>query len=83
MNTLSERDRAILDFEARWWRYAGAKEQAASDELGVTGTRYYQLLNALIDQPAALAYAPTTVNRLGRQRVTRQRARSPRRLGLA
>ena len=48
---LSERERAILAFERQWWKYAGAKEQAVRDLFGMSATRYYQVLNALIDTP--------------------------------
>lgn len=78
---LDERDRAILDFERQWWRYAGAKEQAVRDLFGMSATRYYQVLNALIDRPPALAHDPMLVKRLRRLRASRQRARSARRLG--
>lgn len=79
---LSERDRQILAFERQWWRYAGAKEQAIRDLFGMSATRYYQVLNALIDEPAALRHDPMLVKRLRRLRATRQRARTARRLGL-
>jgi Protein of unknown function (DUF3263) len=78
---LADRDRQILDFERQWWRYAGAKEQAVRDLFDMSATRYYQVLNALIDSPEALAYDPMLVKRLRRLRATRQRARSARRLG--
>ena len=78
---LSERDRAVLDFERQWWKYAGAKEQAVREKFGMSSTRYYQVLNALIDRPEALAHDPLLVRRLRRLRATRQRARSARRLG--
>ncbi|MBA2641019.1 MAG: DUF3263 domain-containing protein [Nocardioidaceae bacterium] len=80
--TLSDRDRALLQFERQWWKFAGAKEQAVRDEFAMSATRYYQVLNALIDQPAALAYDPLLVKRLRRLRAARQRARSARRLGV-
>jgi hypothetical protein len=78
---LDERDRAILDFERQWWKYAGAKEQAVRDLFDMSATRYYQVLNALIDRPEALVYDPMLVKRLRRLRSSRQRARSARRLG--
>ncbi len=77
---LSDRDREILAFERQWWKYAGAKEQAVRELFGLSPTRYYQVLNALIDSPAALAHDPMLVKRLRRLRATRQRARSARRL---
>jgi hypothetical protein len=79
---LSERDREILAFERQWWKYAGAKEQAIRELFGMSATRYYQVLNSLIDRPEALAHDPMLVKRLRRLRATRQRQRSARRLGL-
>ena len=79
---LSERDRGILEFERQWWKYAGAKEQAIRDLFDMSATRYYQILNGLIDTPEALAFDPMHVKRLRRLRATRQRARSARRLGI-
>ena len=79
---LTDRDRRIMDFERQWWKYAGAKEQAIRELFEMSATRYYQILNALIDTPEALAYDPMLVKRLRRMRASRQRARSARRLGL-
>ncbi|MGN8245057.1 DUF3263 domain-containing protein [Cellulomonas soli] len=78
---LSERDQAILAFERQWWKYAGAKEQAVRELFDMSATRYYQVLNALIDDDAALAHDPMLVKRLRRMRSSRQRARTARRLG--
>jgi hypothetical protein len=79
---LSQREREILAFERQWWKYAGAKEQAVRELFDMSATRYYQVLNALIDRPDALAFDPMLVKRLRRMRASRQRARSARRLGL-
>lgn len=79
---LSARDQEILDFENRHWTYAGSKEQGIKDLFDLSSTRYYQLLNQLIDSEAALAYKPLLIKRLRRDRSRRQRARSMRRLGL-
>jgi hypothetical protein len=73
--TLSEHQRAILDFERQWWRKAGAKEQAIRDNFEVSPTRYYQMLNALLDHPQAVQYDPTLVNRLQRLRSDSVRTR--------
>ena len=78
---LTERDEQVLAFERQWWKYAGAKEQAIRELFDMSATRYYQVLNALIDSPAALERDPMLVKRLRRMRSTRQRARSARRLG--
>ncbi len=77
---LSDRDLAMLGFERQWWKYAGAKEQAVRDLFDMSATRYYQVLNALIDRPEALVADPMLVKRLRRLRATRQQARSARRL---
>jgi hypothetical protein len=79
---LSDRDRRILEFERQWWKYAGAKEQAIRDLFDMSSTRYYQILNGLIDTPQALAFDPMLVKRLRRMRSARQRVRSARRLGI-
>jgi Protein of unknown function (DUF3263) len=79
---LSQREREILAFERQWWKYAGAKEQAVKDLFDMSATRYYQVLNALIDRQEALEYDPMLVKRLRRLRAARQRARSARRLGM-
>ena len=78
---LSDRDREILEFERQWWKYAGAKETAIRESFDMSATRYYQVLNALIDKPEALASDPLLVRRLRRLRAARQRQRSARRLG--
>ncbi len=72
---LDERARRILDFERQWWRQPGAKEQAIRDTFGVSTTRYYQLLNALLDDPLALEHDPVVVQRLRRLRASRRRGR--------
>ena len=79
---LTARDREILAFERQWWKYAGAKEQAIKELFDMSATRYYQVLNALIDLPEAVAADPMLVKRLRRLRASRQRARSARRLGI-
>ncbi|MFF0150911.1 DUF3263 domain-containing protein [Micromonospora sp. NPDC005203] len=72
---LTEREQAILAFEQQWWRHAGAKEQAVRDTFGLSSTRYYQLLNGLLDNPAALAADPVLIARLRRLRSSRARNR--------
>ncbi|GIF24144.1 hypothetical protein BJ973_007627 [Actinoplanes tereljensis] len=72
---LTEREREILAFEARWWKHAGAKEQAIRDTFSLSSTRYYQVLNALLDKPEATEHDPVLVGRLRRLRATRARTR--------
>lgn len=80
-NSLTDRDREMLELERYWWKYAGAKEQAIREKFDLSGTRYYQILNSLIDTEEALAFDPLLVKRLRRLRAQRQRQRSARRLG--
>lgn len=77
-----ERERKILEFERYWWKYAGAKERAIREQFDLSATRYYQLLNEIIDMPEALTHDPILVKRLQRLRAFRQRQRMARRLGI-
>jgi hypothetical protein len=72
---LTERDRAIVDFERVWWREPGPKEAAIRDRFGLSTTRYYSLLNDLLEMPEAMDYDPLVVRRLRRLRDRRRRAR--------
>ncbi|MEU5242230.1 DUF3263 domain-containing protein [Streptomyces lydicus] len=72
---LSALDLAVLDYESRTWPGPGPKERAIREKLNISPTRYYQLLNALLDDPRALAHSPVTVNRLRRIRENRRARR--------
>jgi len=72
---LSPRERAILDFERSAWQVTGSKEAAIRSQLGISATRYYELLQRLCDSPAARAYDPLVIHRLRRLRDRRRRAR--------
>lgn len=78
---LTRREHDILSFERQWWKYAGAKEEAIKELFDMSATRYYQVLNALVDRPESLAADPMLVKRLRRLRASRQKARAARRLG--
>ncbi len=78
---LSARELDMLAFERQWWRAAGAKETAIRDTFELSPTRYYQVLNALVDRPAALVADPLLVRRLRRVRVARRRTRPSRGAG--
>ncbi|KOX16998.1 DUF3263 domain-containing protein [Nocardiopsis sp. NRRL B-16309] len=81
-SALADREQRILAFERQWWKFEGSKEQAIRDEFGFSATRYYQLLNGLVERPEALAFDPLTVKRLRRLRADRRRQRNARRLGI-
>jgi hypothetical protein len=68
---LSARDLAMLAFERSSWKHGGQKEEAIREEFGISAARYYQLLGALIDSPAALQEDPMLVKRLQRLRDAR------------
>ncbi|MDQ6783971.1 MAG: DUF3263 domain-containing protein [Actinomycetota bacterium] len=72
---LSDRDRAILDFEGSWWTEQGSKRDAIRTTLALSSTRYYRLLGTLVDSPEAVAYQPLVVLRLRRVRALRRRER--------
>ena len=68
---LSARDLDVLAFERAWWRRGGRKEEAIREEFGISAARYYQVLGALIETPAALREDPMLVKRLQRLRDAR------------
>ncbi|MEU5834370.1 DUF3263 domain-containing protein [Streptomyces diacarni] len=73
---LSDEDRAVLAFAARGWPSPGEKERAVRERLGMSPVRYYQYVNALLDDARAAEYDPVTVNRLRRLRqMNRDRTR--------
>lgn len=78
---LTAREKEMLLLERKWFRYRGTKETIVRERWDISMTRYYQLLNRLVDKDAALAWDAITVRRLRRHRATKQRTRSVRRLG--
>ena len=77
---LAERDRVVLEFEATWWRYPEPKDRAIREYLGISATRYYQVLRRLVDDPIAESVDPLTVRRLRRVRDRAKQDRLTRRL---
>ncbi|MGI9600470.1 MAG: DUF3263 domain-containing protein [Acidimicrobiales bacterium] len=72
---LTERDKAILDFERTWWAEPGPKDEAIRERFDLSTTRYYELLNEVLDGDDAVEYDPLVVRRLRRLRDRRRRAR--------
>ena len=72
---LSDRDKAILEFEGSWWRETGPKEAAIRERFDLSASRYYEILNELVESPDALAHDPLVVRRVRRLRDRRRRAR--------
>lgn len=65
MDSLTPDESAILDLEGRWFATPGGKEEAIRS-LGLSPTRYYQLLHRLIETESALSYNAVVVHRLRR-----------------
>lgn len=78
---LSDTDRAVLEFEGEWWTYPGPKDRAIREYLGMSATRYYQVLRRLIDDAGAEEVAPLTIRRLRRVREDARRRSLERKLG--
>lgn len=75
---MTELERQILDFEAKWWKLAGNKESEIVRRFEMSVIRYAQKLNNLLDDPEAHQHNPLVVNRLLRirdQRVTERAQR--------
>ncbi|TDL05997.1 DUF3263 domain-containing protein [Mycobacterium paragordonae] len=70
MDSLTDQQVEMLDFERQWWATPGRKEDAIVERFGMSPVRYYQRLAQLLAAPAALAYDPVTANRL--RRITRE-----------
>lgn len=79
---LTERERGILAFERQWWKRSGSKENAVRELFEMSVSRYYQVLNAIVDKPEAYRADPMLIKRLRKVRGSRQRARAARRLGI-
>jgi len=61
---LTERELAVLEIERRRWKYPAYKEKAIREQLDLNATRYYQILNSLLDHSEALERYPMMINRL-------------------
>jgi uncharacterized protein DUF3263 len=72
---LSERDRAVLEFEGSWWTASGVKESAIKARFGISASSYRRILAALMDSEEAESVDPLLVRRLRRDRDSRRRAR--------
>lgn len=74
MDDLPDLHRQVLDFERRFWRHPGARDEAIRVTFGLSSWRYQQLVYHVCEQPAALAADPVLVNRVNRLRKRAQRA---------
>lgn len=68
----------VLEFERARWGSPGRREAAIRTRFGWSTTRHAQVVDHLLDQPAAAAYDPQLVGRLRDLRAARARGRSSR-----
>lgn len=78
---LDDLTREVLDFERAGAWPGRSKEGAVRQRLGISPTRYHQILLGALERPEALAYAPMLVRRLRRLRDARRSTRLVHRLG--
>ena len=76
---LSQRDRAILDFEQSWWESATPRDQAVREQFQLTESEYADVLNLLIASETALLAEPLLIRRLRRLRDRRRQEHIARR----
>ncbi len=70
---LTDRDRAILEFERSWWKESRPKEAVIQERFELSATRYYQILGELVESEDAYTEDPLVIRRLRRQRDRRRR----------
>jgi Protein of unknown function (DUF3263) len=75
MRCLSDVDKGVLTIAGKQWKNAGHRTNAIRLRLGWSPDRFAVELNRLVDDPAALAWSPTLVNRLRRIRDLSPRGR--------
>lgn len=71
----------LIAFENEWPRHGGAKDGAIRATFHLTGIRYYQLINRMINDPTALELDPALIYRLRAQRDERLTTRQSRTYG--
>lgn len=72
---ITERQRAMLDFERTWWSEDEPKEALIRARFQCSADDYYAELNELLELPEAMEHDPLMVRRLARHRVRRRRER--------
>jgi hypothetical protein len=72
---LTDRDRAILDYERTWRTAPYRKGAVIRERFGLSASRYYEIVNQLSERPEAMEYDPLVVRRLRRDRGRRRRVR--------
>jgi Protein of unknown function (DUF3263) len=72
---LTEREKAILDFERTWWKLDEPKDLLIRERFQCAVLDYDQELNSVLERSEAVEYDPLGVRRLRRLRDRRRRAR--------
>jgi len=72
---ISDRQRAILDFERSWWPLDEPRDRAIRARFQCSVDEYHAELNELLEQPEAAEHDALLVRRLQRQRTRRRRER--------
>lgn len=72
MRSLTDRQRAMLDFERTWWQFDEPREALIATRFGCTAEAYATELAIVLELPAALAHDPMVVRRHHRRRVRRR-----------
>lgn len=75
MDTLTGRDKSLIELVSAPFKYPAARERLAREELDLSGTRFWQEVNRVIEMRAAHAWNPHAFARLKDQR--RAAARQP------
>ena len=70
---MTEHDQQILRLAVAPFKYPAARERQAREEFDLSGVRFWQEVNRILDMPEAHAWDPHTVARLKEQRVQRRR----------
>ena len=72
---LTERDRALLEFERTWWTLDTPKDVVLAERFSLTPEHYHRVLIDLVDRPEALEHEPIVVRRVLRARERRHHNR--------
>ena len=75
VGVITDRQRAILDFERTWWTLDEPRDRAIRARFQCSVDEYHAELNDMLELPAAAEHDALLVRRLQRQRSRRRRER--------
>jgi len=70
---LTDRQRAMLDFERTWWQLDEPRDDLIRARFDCATDEYYAELNQVLELPGAMAHDPLVVRRFQRRRTRRRR----------